>query len=432
MRIAPLLFAFPLLLSAEVHDLTLRQSVDRALRQNPEILMARFDELRAAENVQQVRDPFSPKLFVGSGLAYSSGMPMSIGGTVPAIIQAQATQTFYNKQLSYQVAAARENARGAGFDTSARRDQVVFQVANLHLAAARAVRLASLVRQQVESFDKIAGAVRARVLEGRELAIEARAADFRVAQAKQRLKVLESEQAQNEAALAIALGFPGEDRVRPVEEELPKIEMPASEVEAAKEALGNSKQLRRLESALQAKQLEAHSARAARYPKIDLVSQYALAAKFNNFEDYYRRFTRHNGQIGMSFQIPLFAGPAARSQAAAASIDMNRLRVEINATRDRIAVDARKSFQDVQTAQASRDLARMDLDITRERLGVALAQFEEGRLPLRQVEELRSAESEKWVLFYDAQVVAERAQLELLRQSGTILAALQQEARGWW
>lgn len=67
----------------------------------------------------------------------------------------------------------------------------------------------------------------------------------------------------------------------------------------------------------------------------------------------------------------------------------------------------------------------MDLDITRERLSVALAQFEEGRTPLRQVEELRSAETEKWLAFYDAQATLDRAELEVLRQTGTILAALQ-------
>ncbi len=425
MRFAVLLFASSALLLAEVHDFTLKQSIDRALRQSPDILMARFDELRAAENVRQVRDPFSPKLAVGSGLAYTSGMPLSIGGTVPAVIQAQAVQTFYNRQLSFQVAAARENARGAGVDTAARRDQVAFQVANLHLAAARSGRLASLLRQQVESFEKIAAGVRARVEEGRELPIEARAAELRIAQARQRLNVLEAEQRQQETSLAVTLGYPAEDRVRPVDEELPKLALPATELEAAKEALANSRQLRRLESALQAKQLEAHSARAARWPKIDLVSQYALASQFNNFQDYYRRFTRHNGQIGLSFQLPLFVGSGARSAAAAAEIDMSRLRVEINATRDRIAADSRKSYQDLQTSESARELARMDLDITRERLGVALAQFEEGRVPLRQVEELRSAESEKWVAFYDAQVAVERAQLELLRQTGTILAALQ-------
>ncbi|MBC7927387.1 MAG: TolC family protein [Bryobacteraceae bacterium] len=425
MRLLAFLVSCPFLLRAEVHEFTLKQTVDRALRQNPEILMARFDELRAAENVRQVRDPFSPKLVVGSGLAYSSGMPLSIGGTVPAIVQAQAVQTFYNRPLSFQVAAARENARGAGFDTAARRDHVTFQVASLHLAAARSARLTSLLNQQIESLGKISTSVRARIEEGRELPIEARVVELRIAQARQRLNVLESERIQNEANLAIALGFPPEDQVRPIEEELPKLDMPATESDAAKEALGNSKQLRRLESALQSKQLEANGARASWYPKVDLVSQYALAARFNNYEDFFRRFQRHNGQIGMSFQLPLFAGAGAKAQAATAEIDMNRLRIEINATRDRISVDARKSFQDLQTAQSARELARMDLDITRERLSVILAQFEEGRVLLRQVEELRSAETEKWLGFYDAQAVVDRAQLEILRQTGTILAAIQ-------
>jgi hypothetical protein len=66
----------------------------------------------------------------------------------------------------------------------------------------------------------------------------------------------------------------------------------------------------------------------------------------------------------------------------------------------------------------------MDLDVTRERLGVALAQFEEGRATMRQVEELRSAEMEKWLAFYDAQAALERARLELLRATGTIAAML--------
>ncbi len=410
---------------AEVHEFTLKQSVDRALRQNPDVLMARFDELKAAENVHIVRDAFTPKLYVGSGLGYSSGMPLSVGGSAPSLFQAQSTQTLYNRPLSLQVAATRETARGAGFDTAARREQVAFQVANLHISAARVSRIASLVRQQMESFEKIASAVRARVEEGRELPIEARAAELRIAQARQRMKVLEQEREMAELQLALTLGFPPDDRVRPVDEQMPKLEMPPTEADTAKEALQNSKHVRRLESTLQAKQLESNSARANRYPKIDLVSQYALVARFNNFEDFYRKFERHNGQVGLSVQVPLFVGSGVKAQIATAEIEMSRLRVEINSTRDRIALEARKAFQDLQMMHSARDLARMDLDVTRERLGVALAQLEEGRVPLRAVEELRTAESEKWLAFYDAQTMVERGQLEVLRQTGTIMAAIQ-------
>jgi hypothetical protein len=75
-------------------------------------------------------------------------------------------------------------------------------------------------------------------------------------------------------------------------------------------------------------------------------------------------------------------------------------------------------------AESARELASLDLDVTREQLTIALAQAEEGRIPLRQVEELRAAESEKFLAYYDAVHAVERARMELLRQTGTILASV--------
>jgi hypothetical protein len=64
------------------------------------------------------------------------------------------------------------------------------------------------------------------------------------------------------------------------------------------------------------------------------------------------------------------------------------------------------------------------LEVTREQLSVVLAQMEEGRATLRQAEELRALETDKWLAFYDAQHLLERARLDFLRQTGNLLAAL--------
>ena len=416
--------AFCALLGAEVHTLTLRQTLDLAQKQNAEVLIARIDEQRAAANVQEVRDPFTPKIVVGSGLAYSSGFPMSIEGSAPSIVQANAIQSIYNRPLSFQVAAAKEDARGATIDTAIRRDDVLQRVAMMHIAAARAARIADLIGQQLSSFEKIADAVRARVSEGRELPIEGRAAELRLVQARQRFRALQAETDQAESTLAIALGYSPGDRVRAVPDDEPRLEMPESETAAIEEALSNSKQLRRIESAMQARQLQAQGARSSRWPQIDLVAQYAMMAKYNNYEQFFRQFQRHNGQLGISFQVPLIARNEAKAQAAKADLDLTRLRIQMNATRDRISVDARRAWQDLSLATSAADVAKMDLDVTRERLGVALAQFEEGRATIRQVEELRSAEMEKWLAFYDSRSAVDRARIELLRNTGTITAML--------
>ncbi|MBV8820752.1 MAG: TolC family protein, partial [Acidobacteriaceae bacterium] len=49
--------------------MTLRQAVERALRQSPELVLTRLDEQRARAGIQIARDPFTPKVNAGSGLA---------------------------------------------------------------------------------------------------------------------------------------------------------------------------------------------------------------------------------------------------------------------------------------------------------------------------------------------------------------------------
>ena len=71
-----------------------------------------------------------------------------------------------------------------------------------------------------------------------------------------------------------------------------------------------------------------------------------------------------------------------------------------------------------------REVARLDLDVAREQVSVNLALMEEGRLTLRQVEESRVAESDKWIGFHDAEYAVERARLALLHRTGELSAAL--------
>ena len=98
-------------MAAETATFTLKQAVDLALRQNQDITIAHLDELRAALDVQVVREPVLPRIYAGSGLAYSNGFPMSIDGSAPSIVQAKATRTMYSRPQGFQVAQARETAR---------------------------------------------------------------------------------------------------------------------------------------------------------------------------------------------------------------------------------------------------------------------------------------------------------------------------------
>ncbi|HEY1184617.1 MAG TPA: TolC family protein [Bryobacteraceae bacterium] len=412
--------ALAALACAEVHSLTLRQTIELAVRQNPEVALVRLDEQKARAAIRAARDPFLPRVTAGSGLAYTSGFPMSIEGSAPSVMQAVAQQFVFNRPQSLEVARAKENARGAAIGVISKRDEVVYRAAALYLDAERAARIGALARTAIERQQAVLDSVRAQVAEGRALPIVQKQAELALARDRQAAESVDDEQAAAETDLAIALGFAAEDRVRAVAQDRPAPPLPASEQQAAEAALASNSELRQLESQIAAKQLELRGASAARLPRADLVAQYALLAKFNNYTEYFNHFQRNNGEIGVSFQVPLFV-PGVRSATAQGEADLSRLKIELANARNRIVSDLADSLRSARRAQTAADVARLDLEVAREQLSVGLAQFQEGRQTMRQVDEARLAENDKWIAFYDAQYALEKARWNVLRLNGGLL-----------
>jgi outer membrane protein TolC len=410
---------------AEVRTVTLREAVAIALKDNPDLVIARFDQAKAQFGVGIARDPFVPKLYGGSGAAKVWGYPASINGQPPSIFQAQVLMALYNRPQSYKVAEARESVRGTDLELGKQSDDIAYRAAIMWLDARQAAESLGVARRQLDSLAKLSQAVKARLDEGRALPLDEKRVTLDLARAGQRTEALAGDQENAEAALAIVLGFGPEDRARAAVEESFKVEASGSEDASVDNAIANSKELRILESRIQAKQLELREYKSSRLPVIDLVAQYNMLAR-TNFEDFFPgRFQRNNGQIGVSITVPLLVGSAARSYAGQAESEIAKLHAQVRQTRGRLALDTRRSFQMVRRAETARTVARLDLDVAREQVSVLLAQQEEGRAALKEVEQARIQESDKWIAFYEATHTLERVKLDLLRQTGTLVASLQ-------
>ena len=405
--------------------MTLREAVGRAVAQNPDITLARLDEENARHGVQVAKDPFVPRINVGSGLAYSNGFPMSIEGSAPSIVQAHATQFLFNRQQSYAVAQAKEQVRGAGFDVAGKRDEVAYRTASFYLEAERAARVLRLARKDAESLEIVLAAIQAQVKEGRALPLAEKQSALQLARARQLAEALDGDQANAETQLAIAVGLSADDRVRPAAEQRPAAALPESEEHAVVSALESNQELRKLQSQIAAKSLEMRGEKAARLPRVDLVAQYGLFAKFNHYQDYFQTFKRNNGQIGLSFQVPVFSGPGVKAQMSQTETDISHLKVQLNSARNQISADLQQAFREVKKAGMAAEVARLDLEVAREQLSVNLAQMREGRLTLRQVEEARVLENGKWIAFYDAQYAVEKARWSVLRLTGDLVPAIE-------
>ncbi|MBA3974153.1 MAG: hypothetical protein C0504_08060 [Candidatus Solibacter sp.] len=411
-------------LSAQTRTLTLRQAVGLALEQNPDLLLARLDQQKSALAADAVAEPLLPRVYAGSGLAYTHGFPVSLDGSAPSIFQARAQRSIYNAPSRLATQQAREQARAASIAAESVIDEVALQTALLFLDLERTARSRSLAGRQVESLALIEAAVRLRVAEGRDLPIEGKRAAVNLARARHRLSALDGSASSLSRSLALALGLPPATVIQPAMEERSPPGPALDENQLVREAVQSNPELRKLESDLKSQSLAARFNRAKRLPSVNLVAQYSLLGKFNNYEDFFRRFQRHNAQIGASIMFPLFANPQDQAAASQADLEVRKIRVQMESLRARIETGARESMRKVAAADAWRDVAQLDLEVAREQVGILLALNAEGRAGLRQLEEARVAEQEKWSLFHQARYELERALLEALRLSGQLVASV--------
>ncbi len=408
---------------AEVHTLTLRQALDFASKQNPDVLLSRLDAQRAEQGIRVAKDPFSPKVYGGSGLAWTSGYPNAIDGNAPSIFEAKTNMSLFNRPATYQVAEARENARGAQMDAQSKSDEVAYRTAIQYLDVLEMAKQVEVLSQQVPSLTKVSETMKARVDEGSELAVESKRASVNLASTRQRLEAATADLEYAQMLLAVTIGYPASDRVEAVQAE--KVVGPElqSEEECVDLALKQSRQLQRFQSTVLARELEIRSQNAQRLPQVGLVAQYALFGKYN-YQNYFTKFQANNGQLGVSITIPLLVGSAAKALADQAATDIAKLRLQMNDTRNQISMSTRRSYQQWKKAEGARSIAQMQLELAREDLSVLIAQMTEGRTPLSRVEQARVAENEHWIQLYAAEIQLQRARLAVLRDTGTLVATL--------
>ena len=238
------LTAFALTASAETHSLTLQQTLELAARQNPDVAITRLDQQHAEAEIRVAQDPFHPKVTLGSGAAYTYGYPNTIEGSAPAIFQLTTQESLFNRPKSLQVAATRELARGAAYGSQLKTDEVAYQAADLFLAASETEHQGETLSNQIPSLQKVIETVSASVNEGTELPLELKRARVNLASSQEQLSSAQLDGDYYEMLLAVVVGYPATDRVKPLSAELPAALVPASEADAIDLALRNNRQLK--------------------------------------------------------------------------------------------------------------------------------------------------------------------------------------------
>ncbi|MCL4524539.1 MAG: TolC family protein [Acidobacteria bacterium] len=399
--------------------LTLKGAVDLAVQNSSEVKLARA-RVNVAERTAGVnRSVFLPNLFTGSGAAYTNGFPLG----APQVFNLSYVQTVFNAPLRGQYRASEDRAEIQRIEADRVRDGIILRAASAYLELAKVRHSIRLLREERESSMKIAGVTRERAREGLELEVEVTRAELTAARIAQRILQLEGREDALETDLRRLTGTPAGQRIEVEAEDLPPLpEQPTAELVSL--TVANSLDLKQAEFERRAREHVLKGERGGYLPTVDFVGQYGIFTKFNNYDQFYSRFERHNVTIGIQARIPIFAS-RTNSAVNLARSELNAAQIEARQKRSQLEADVQRQARKSRELEADKEVARLELKLAQENVRVLQAQFDEGRTNLRELEKARLEENDKWRSYLDAGFARQQAQLELLRTTGQIAKVFQ-------
>jgi outer membrane protein TolC len=407
----------------DAEKLTLRQAVILALQNSHDLALARVQYTVARDAASVDRADFRPNLYTGSGIAYTSGFPSTPGGQAPSIFNLSYVQTLFNLPLRGQLKAAEERAESQKVEMERVRDDVIVRTASAYLELAKVRHSLELLRNEQASAEKILGVTRDRASAGQELPIEITRGELTLARVAEHVIKLEGRDEILSVQIRNLTGVSDGQSLR-VDTEEPSFATDQQDAELTGMAIQYSPQIREAEKERSAREDILRGEKGGYWPTVNFITQYEVLGKFNNYLEFFNHFQRNNVTIGIDVHVPIFSSKTIANVRLARS-QLNAAELTLGSKRQEVRLDVQQKARSVRELEATREVARLALKLSQETLQTVQAKFDEGQMTLRDIEQARLDESDKWVAFLDADFARQQGQLTLLQATGQLAKVFQ-------
>jgi outer membrane protein TolC len=156
-------------------------------------------------------------------------------------------------------------------------------------------------------------------------------------------------------------------------------------------------------------------------PSVDFAGQYAMLARYNNYDQYYRHFQRNNASIGVNIRFPFF-NASQRAAAEAADAEAIAAEKQVDEAKNQVAENALKAQRSLAQLAAAADVAHLEYEVANTGVSAAQDKLDTGNATARDVENAKLDATDRYAGYLDAQLEMEKAQMQLMRMTGEIYA----------
>ncbi len=412
---AKIVFLLSLCLPAFSEEITLKRAVELALNHSTTMAVANADEKRAQQGYYEARNMYLPQMTLGSGIAYSNGFPLSIEGSAPSIININSSQYLFNAAGRDYLKAAKTDWEATEKLSGDRRAQVILDTSLAYIELDKLTGTLESLRVQQAAAQKVEQVAKDRLQAGLDPEVELTKARLNAARVRLALANAQGQVDLLRMKLAQLTGLSA-DSIVTITESIPRY--PAQEADPQQVAT-NSLSFQAASQQADAKNLRAKAEHKMNLPQVDLAGQYGLLARYNNYDEFFRKFQRHNVTVGLVIRFP-FLNFAQKARAEAAEAEATRAQKEAEQVKFDVAANTLKLQRAVQQLTAARDVAKLEYQLAASDTQAVMARVEAGAATIRDQENARLAENQKYSALLDMTFELDKAQMQLLRATGQI------------
>ena len=289
-----------------------------------------------------------------------------------------------------------------------------------------------LLNQQQEEANRLLSVVSDRVQAGVDSQMDLTRAKLAAAQVRMRLADAEGAADVLRERLGQLTGVPATS-IETVTESIPEVPDLSQAPDIVGTALASSPMVKSAMQDAIAKEFRAKGEHRVMLPAIDLVAQYGLFSKYNNYDLYFNRFQRNNATLGVAIRFPVL-NFAQRARAEAADAEAVKAQRQTEVTKRQVSTDTLKLARAIKQLDAAEQVAQLDYQLAQAQVDAVQARIQtaapgtpgapgQPAVPPAGPRELESARiqmNDKYSTYLDTGFELQRARLQLLRAAGKL------------
>jgi len=238
--------------------------------------------------------------------------------------------------------------------------------------------------------------------------------------ARTRLDIAQTQAAADQLRMRLSqlTGIPA-NAIRTSTESIPELPAVPQDQDLAAEAVKNNPAVRAADAAADAKFFHAEAERKQLYPSIDYVGQYAMLSRINNYDQFFQKFQRNNVTAGVAIRVPIL-NFMQRAAADVAKAEAVKSRKEAQGVKEQVSTETLKLQRSVQQLAAAREVAQLEHQLSLGDIEATHAKIDSGQASLKDEENARVAEHQRYTAFLSSNFELDRAQIQLMRQTGQL------------